>query len=69
MTKVPSPRGRLITPEEVQRRYLLKEDGTPELSTRWVCEHVRPRVDIARGVVRFYEEDVEAFFAKRRRVA
>ena len=62
-----APRGRLITPEEVQTRYLLRENGEPMLSTRWVCEHVRPRVDIARGVVKFYESDVEAFFANRRR--
>lgn len=60
------PRGRLITPEEVQRRYLLDEEGTPLLTTRWVVDNVRPAVRIARGVVKFYEQDVEEFFAKRR---
>jgi predicted DNA-binding transcriptional regulator AlpA len=28
---------------------------------RWVLKHVRPRVDLARGVIRFYERDVEAW--------
>ncbi len=60
------PRGRLLTPKEVQTRYLLDESGQPLLSTRWVVENVRPAVRIARGVVKFYEQDADAFFEKRR---
>lgn len=63
------PRGRLITPEEVQKRYLLDEAGNPQLTTRWVVENVRPAVRIARGVVKFYEQDVDAFFEQRRSAA
>lgn len=54
-------RGKLLDPAEVWARYF-----APKLSVRWVLKHVRPRVDLARGVVRFYERDVEAWVESRR---
>lgn len=57
-------RGKLLKPEEVVRDYF---DGA--VSVRWVLKHVRPRVDLARGVVRYYEADVRAWIESRRGVA
>jgi hypothetical protein len=56
-----SDRGKLLKPDEVVERYF---DGA--VSLRWVLKHVRPRVDLARGVVRFYERDVEVWIESRR---
>lgn len=69
MPPLTPPRGRLITPDEVIAKYLLDHDGKPLLTPRWVVENVRPAVKIARGVVKFYEQDVDAFFEKRRSAA
>jgi hypothetical protein len=54
-------RGKLIKPEDVVRDYF---DGA--VSVRWVLKHVRPRVDLARGVVRYYARDVEQWIESRR---
>jgi hypothetical protein len=54
-------RGRMLKPDEVAARYF---DGA--VSVRWVLKHVRPRVDLARGVIRYYERDVEAWMESRR---
>ena len=62
-------RGRLLTAAEVGRRYFADESGESTVSDRWIYQHVRPRVDIARGVVRFYEQDVETWLDSRRRAA
>ena len=62
-------RGRLLTAAEVGRRYFADESGASTVSDRWIFQHVRPRVEIARGVVRFYETDVEAWLESRRRAA
>lgn len=59
-------RGRLLTAAEVARTFFADEHGQPSVSLRWIHRHVRPRVDIARGVVRFYEADVEAWLETRR---
>lgn len=56
----PPQLGRLLTPEEVAQRL----GGV--VSPRWVVEHVRPRVEINRRVIRWYEADVEAWLASRR---
>jgi hypothetical protein len=57
-------RGQLLKPDEVVRDYF---DNA--VSLRWVLKHVRPRVDLARGVVRFYERDVLDWIASRRKAA
>lgn len=62
-------RGRLLTAAEVGQRYFANERGESAVSDRWIFQHVRPRVDIARGVVRFYERDVEAWLESRRSAA
>lgn len=62
-------RGRLLTAAEVGRRYFAGDDGVAAVSDRWIYQHVRPRVELARGVVRFYEADVEAWLESRRRAA
>jgi len=62
-------RGRLLTASEVGRKYFADEHGDAAVSDRWIYQHIRPRVDIARGVVRFYEADVEAWLESRRRAA
>lgn len=57
----PTDLGRLLTPAEVATRYF---DGV--VSARWVCKHVRPRVELTARSMRFYEKDVEAFLFSRR---
>ncbi|MFN9086714.1 MAG: hypothetical protein ACK6DP_05155 [Gemmatimonas sp.] len=62
-------RGRLLTAGEVIARYFPAGDGERSVTPRWVYAHVFPRVDLARGVVRYYEADVEAWLESRRRAA
>jgi len=62
-------RGRLLTAAEVGRRYFADDRGESAVSDRWIYQHVRPRVELARGVVRFYEADVEAWLESRRSAA
>lgn len=62
-------RGRLLTAAQVAATYFAGDDGWPSVTPRWIYQHVRPRVELARGVVRFYEADVEAWLESRRRAA
>jgi hypothetical protein len=61
-----SDRGRLLKPSEVRARFFAGPDGESDITERWILKHVKPRVNLARGVVRFYEGDVEAFLESRR---
>jgi hypothetical protein len=53
-----------MTPDEVWRTYF-----APQLSVRWVLKRVTPRVELARGVVRYYEADVVAWIETKREQA
>ena len=69
MSTPDAPRRFMLTPLQVQQRYFLDDEGQPVRDTEWICKHVRPRIDLARGVVRFYADDVEAWLASRVRAA
>jgi hypothetical protein len=69
VTDAPPDLGKLLTAAQVIARYFPTVGGERPVSTRWVHEHVFPRVDLARGVVRYYERDVEAWIDSRRRAA
>lgn len=53
-----------MTVTDVQRQWFTDADGAPTVSTKWILKHV-PAHRLARGVVRFTPEDVEAFIARR----
>ena len=61
-------RGRLLDVDEVLARWFTRPDGTVRVSRRWALRNL-PRVDIARGVVGFYEADIDAWLDGRRRAA
>jgi len=69
MISLRTSRGRLLTAAEVGRQFFADAHGESAVSERWIYQHVRPRVDIARGVVRFWEADVEAWLESRRSAA
>jgi hypothetical protein len=69
MSQTTTDLGKLLTAAQVIARYFPTVAGERPVSTRWVHENVFPRVDLARGVVRYYERDVEAWIDSRRRAA
>ena len=64
-----TPRGRLLTADEVRAKFFADERNRPTVSARWVFQHVTPRVNIARGVVRYFEQDVVEWLESRRSAA
>lgn len=46
-------------------QYVAEHHFAGAVSAHWVLEHVRPRVQLARNKVFFYDEDVLAFIAGR----
>lgn len=58
-------RGPLLDVEHVQA-MLAGSNGAPTVSRRFILANVRPRVDLARGVVRWYRDDVLAWIDSRR---
>lgn len=61
--------GKLLTAQQVIDRYFPSVEGERRISARWVYENVFPRVDLARGQVRYYERHVEQWIASRIRDA
>jgi hypothetical protein len=47
-------------------QYVAEHHFSGEVSPEWVLEHVRPRVELSRTKVRFYDDDVIAWIASRR---
>ena len=58
-------RGPLLDVNEVLA-MLPSRNGAPVVSRRFILANVRPRVDLARGVVRWYRDDVVAWIDSRR---
>lgn len=49
--------------------YVAEHHFSGAVKPEWVLDHVRPRVQLSRSKVFFYDEDVLAFIAKRREEA
>lgn len=58
-------RGPLLDVDQVLA-MLPSSNGAPAVSRRFVLANVRPRVDLARGVVRWYRDDVLEWIDSRR---
>lgn len=58
------PKGPLRT-----AKYVAEHHFSGSVTPQWVLEHVRPRVQLSRAKVRFYDADVQSFIDSRREVA
>ena len=59
---------RLLTADDVRRRWFCDPSGKPMVSVSWVLRHI-PRVQLSAKVVRFRADDVELFLASKVRAA
>jgi hypothetical protein len=50
-------------------RYVAEHHFAGGVTPDWVLKHVRPRVQLSRAKVRFYDADVQAFIERHREVA
>ncbi len=60
MTELPATPRTMRTAEHIAEHHF-----AGEVSAVWVLKHVRPRVELARNKVRFYDDDVAAWIAAR----
>ncbi len=60
MTHIAPPKGPMRTAAEVARDHFFDK-----VKPEWVLRHVRPRIQLSRTKVFFYDEDVVAWIARR----
>jgi hypothetical protein len=60
MSTVTAPKGPMRTADEVAELHF-----GGKVDARWVLKHVRPRLQLSRAKVLFYDDDVRAWIAAR----
>lgn len=64
----PALTDRLLTVDDVIRRWFTLESGKATVTRRWVLKHV-PKLQLSPRVIRYRADDVEFFLASRARAA